>query len=115
MYKKEWQKILENSPESLKYKELLELICEEDVIINYFPFTQLFSIRLSKNSKYPFETEGMPVITEFNHLYSLPLKGRENIKKKNHDNVYVISNSKMEIIGYGDAKTTVEILKSILE
>lgn len=109
-----WRTLLQ-AEEISTLHEFIQLAMQDDAVSQLFPFTSLYTLRLSRCTKYPFASEGLPNITP-NFPGSFSPVPHEILNAVNHQSsrtkmTYIISNNKRELLGIANAEEALKIVK----
>lgn len=101
----------------LGLKPFIKLASEDALLSKLFPFTSLYTLRFSRCTAYPFDTEGLPMVTpkQFEHF------APKHNKKTNMENdnpgpgpIFVVMRNSDEYLGEGNAAEALKIVKDHL-
>ncbi|WP_299107162.1 DUF6193 family natural product biosynthesis protein [uncultured Tenacibaculum sp.] len=109
-----WNKILNDGFAELN--PFIQLAIKDHLISKLFPYTSLYTLCFSRCTGYPYDSLDLPNVTPKSNSWSLPkeIKQKTNKNPSTGEIIYIVTKNRNQYLGEGNAKETLELVKSNL-
>lgn len=111
-----WNYILQSESRAEIY-DFVKLAIKDEDLNKLFPFTSLYTLRFSKCTGYPYDSDNLPNVTPKQFQIFTPLKKEKFSAQQDSENVekqFIVTKNDNEYLGIGNAEEALKIVKENL-